>query len=85
MVAKIFFFSLSNFCTTSQEHYTQSALILKDRHYEKIIIRLEMHPKLYCLLLVTFHEIMSKAISCLEKTQFHDLCISNAELLMISR
>ena len=85
MVAKIFFFSLSNFCTTSQEHYTQSALILKDRHYETIIIRLEMLPKLYCLLLVTFHEIMSKAISWLEKTQFHDLCISNAELLMIFR
>ena len=85
MVAKIFFFSMSNFCTTSREHYTQSALVLKDRNYEKIIIRLEMHPKLYCLLLVTFHEIMSKAISCLEKTQFHDLCISNAELLMISR
>ena len=86
MVAKIFFFSMSNFCTTSPEHYTQSALILKDRNYEKIIIRLEMHPKLYCLLLITFHEIMSKAfLSWLERMQFHDLCILNAELLMISR
>ena len=45
-----------------------------------------MHPKLYCLLLITFHEIMSQAfLSWLEKTQFHDLCILNAELLMISR
>ena len=46
-----------------------------------------MHPKLYsvCLLLITFHEIMSKAISWLQKTQFHDLCILNADLLMISR
>ena len=75
-----------NFCTISPEHYTQSALILKDRNQEKIIIRLEMHPKLYCLLLITFHEIMSKAfLSWLERMQFHDLCILNAELLMISR
>ena len=46
-----------------------------------------MHPKLYSfrLLLITFHEIMSKAISWLQKTQFHDLCILNADLLMISR
>ena len=45
-----------------------------------------MHPKLYCLLLITFHEIMSKAfLSWLERMQFHDFCILNAELLMTSR
>ena len=77
---------MSIFAQLAQSHYTQSALILKDRNQEKIIIRLDMHPKLYCLLLITFHEIMSKAfLSWLERTQFHDLCILNADLLMISR
>ena len=32
LIPKFVFFSMSNFCTISPEHYTQSALILKDRN-----------------------------------------------------
>ena len=77
---------MSIFCTISPEPLYAVCANFKRPQLGKNYNSLEMHPKLYCLLLITFHEIMSKAfLSWLERTQFHDLCILNADLLMISR